>query len=328
MDKTLESFIPNVIAHFPTAAVSGIHKIQSLWSGYGGIYRLTLQGASVPSVVVKCISLSQNGEHPRGWTSNLSHERKLRSYQIETHWHQHYANQLSQSTKVPQLLYSENRLPYQVLVLEDLSINYPKLKQHCTLSDARTVVKWLAQFHAHFMHQKPEGLWPVGCYWHLATRPDEWKAMEDGPLKARAKELDGALNKARFQTIVHGDAKVANFCFGKNEKVAAVDFQYVGGGVGVKDLAYFIGSCFTDDECALYENTLLDLYIDTLKTALKNSGFENTEDLEKEWRQLYPVAWADFNRFLMGWLPDHQKLHAHALSKNTEALEYLDNLKK
>ena len=126
----------------------------------------------------------------------------------------------------------------------------------------------------------------------------------------------------------HG-AKVANFCFSDDgSKVAAVDFQYVGGGVGVKDLAYFLGSCFTEDECQLYENSILDFYFETLLAFLPNLELKEKVDLEQEWRTLYPMAWADFNRFLLGWMPTHQKLTSHALAKTNEALQSLKAWKK
>src|SRR5690606_8619427 len=105
--------------------------------------------------------------------------------------------------------------------MEDLSISYPKLKQSCTFDEAKFVVKWLAQFHAHFINSSAEGLWQTGSYWHLDTRPDEWNVMKDSPLKERARDLDEALSSARYQTIIHGDAKVANFCFGNKGTVAA-----------------------------------------------------------------------------------------------------------
>ena len=47
---------------------------------------------------------------------------------------------------------------------------------------------------------------------------------------------------ARWVRDVHGDAKVDNFCVGTGA-VAAVDFQYVGGGVGVQDVVYLLASC-------------------------------------------------------------------------------------
>lgn len=324
MNDALTPFLPNIQQQLGIGKILNIDKIQSLWSDYGGIYRLGLNDAKTPSIIVKYISLSENGNHPRGWGTNLSHQRKIKSYHIENHWYENYASSLPESVKVPDLLYSENRPPVQILVMEDLSICYPTLKQYCTLNEAKTVIKWLAKFHAHFVNSSAKGLWATGSYWHLETRPDEWNAMKDSQLKRRAKDLDHALSQAKFQTIIHGDAKVANFCFGQNDNVAAVDFQYVGKGVGVKDLAYFIGSCFTDEECELYENELLNYYFDELRNALYKKDFKEADDLEKEWRELYPVAWADFNRFLLGWLPNHQKLHTHALSKNKIALDYLD----
>ena len=306
--------------------ILGIDKLQSLWSDYGAIFRLRLQGGKVSSVVVKCIALEEKDNHPRGWATNLSHERKLKSYLIENYWYENYAGSLSESVKLPQLLHSEQKATAQVLVLEDLSISYPELKQGCDFEEAKTVVTWLARFHAHFINSNTEGLWPIGSYWHLDTRPEEWKAMEDNWFKENAIHLDRALNQAKYQTIIHGDAKVANFCFSDYNEVAGLDFQYVGKGIGVKDLAYFIGSCFTSSECELYENALLDFYFEQLGKSVLGLNHSEKIDLEKEWRTLYPVAWADFNRFLMGWLPGHQKLHTHALAKNEEAREYLERL--
>lgn len=70
------------------------------------------------------------------------------------------------------------------------------------------------------------------------TRPDELSAMKPSHLKGAAEAIDSKLNQCKFQTIVHGDAKVANFCFTPDSKsIAAVDFQYVGSGCGMKDVA-------------------------------------------------------------------------------------------
>ncbi len=327
MNDSLEPFVPEILEKLGAEAILESHKIQSLWSNYGGIYRLTFKGAKVPSVVVKCILLQENMHHPRGWSGNQSHQRKLKSYFIENYWYVNYVSSLPQSVKVPQLLYSKQQGNVQVLMLEDLSIFYPHLKQTCTYNEAKAVVKWLAAFHAHSLNTSTVGLWQTGSYWHLGTRPDEWSAMEESPLKRKAKELDRMLSSSKFQTIIHGDAKVANFCFGDDDEVAAVDFQYVGAGIGVKDVAYFIGSCFNGDACTLYESSLLDYYFEQLIHFAKQLNPLERTALEKEWRDLYPVAWADFNRFLLGWMPNHQKLHHHALSKNEEALKFLESRK-
>ena len=55
-------------------------EIQSLWSGYGSIVRYGLNDASIQSVVVKHVSLPETVAHPRGWHTDLSHQRKLKSY--------------------------------------------------------------------------------------------------------------------------------------------------------------------------------------------------------------------------------------------------------
>ena len=86
----------------------------------------------------------------------------------------------------------------------------------------------------------------------------------------------------------------------------AVDYQYVGGGCGMKDLAYFVGSCLYEDECERMESTILDFYFQTLHKALKQKQKEiNFKELEANWRKLYYFAWADFHRFMKGWTPGH-----------------------
>ncbi|MDX2479205.1 MAG: DUF1679 domain-containing protein, partial [Desulfuromusa sp.] len=149
--------------------------------------------------------------------------------------------------------------------------------------------------------------------WHLETRPDELEALTDLPLKNAAATIDRMLRDSPYQTLVHGDAKLANFCFSANgERVAAVDFQYIGGGCGMQDVAYFIGSCLPEEECEQLESRLLDTYFTVFKSAL--TIFHPTIDadvVEADWRKLFPIAWTDFHRFLKGWSPGHWKLNAY-----------------
>lgn len=281
--------------------------VQELWSGYGELLRLHLENGS--SVILKSIRPDEVKDHPRGWSTKTSDERKRRSYVIELAWYKNLANRLDDQTKIPKLLGSKNDGILQ-FVLEDLNmLGFDQRHSSLDLKGAKKCLRWLARFHGTYLGADPKGLWPIGTYWHLATRPDEYEIMEDGWLKENATAIDVQLNNAQYKTIVHGDAKVANFCFSK-DAVAAVDFQYVGGGCGMKDVAYFISSCFTSEEALKWEDELLETYFEELAKYVSKSEFEL---LEKEWRELYLFAWADFVRFLSGWAPDHYKLNDHSL---------------
>jgi thiamine kinase-like enzyme len=289
--------------------------LQSLWSGYGSIDRYTLSGCETPGVIVKHIRPPEAKRHPRGWDTNLSHQRKLKSYQVETYWYRHYAQECDEHCRIPAIIAIKQHGDETVIIMEDLDASgFPVRKQSLDLQEMKTCLNWLAAFHARFMKHKPKGLWTIGSYWHLNTRPDEHKAMPDGPLKENAARIDQLLNSAPYKTFVHGDAKLANFCFPTGgERVAAVDFQYVGGGNGMKDIAYFISSCLDENECAHFDQSLLDIYFDYLQQHLARYQPDiDADQVEKSWRPLYEIAWTDFFRFLQGWSPGHWKIHRYS----------------
>lgn len=300
--------------------------IQELWSSYGEIVRLFKENGKGESLILKKIRPVFINHHPRGWNTTNSHKRKLRSYQVEIEFYKNWAKRCKEECKVPVYFDSSQTEGNLSLLIEDLNqAGYWKRRIGLSYKESKVVIRWLANFHATFMNEEPNGLWKEGTYWHLETRPDEYATLEDGNLKNKAHIIANRLKTTKCQTILHGDAKVANFCFTEDlSTVAAVDFQYVGGGCGIKDLAYFIGSCLKAKQCETHESQILELYFSELKSALKS--IDSTIDftaLEQEWRSLYAFAWADFSRFLMGWSPGHQKLNYYALIKTKEVLQSL-----
>ena len=306
-------------------ACEEVEIIQSLWSGYGKISRYKLKGSTLHSVVVKHISLNESNNHPRGWNTDYAHNRKVKSYQVETSWYQQWNQHCSEPCRTAKFIGSFTQESEQWIILEDLDVHFPIRKQQLDLSQVKTCLHWLASFHGTFMSREPEGLWKIGTYWHLDTRPEEFEKIEHKELKLKARHIDDLLKGCTYQTIVHGDAKLANFCFSKSgEEVAAVDFQYVGGGCGMKDVAYFLGSCLSNAQCETETEALLDFYFSALEKALVNSTIEiDFKKLEQEWRKMYPIAWTDFTRFLLGWMPSHEKVNDYSLKLMKSVLSSL-----
>jgi hypothetical protein len=314
-------------------SVRSTDLVQSLWSGYGEIVRLNLNGANIPSVIVKWIDPPVEANHPRGWNTNLSHQRKLHSYQVEMAWYQQWSTSCSEYCRVPKCLYVGALESGQVIVMEDLdAAGFSERRDEVSRQDIEHCLLWLASFHAWSLGLAPEGLWPVGTYWHLATRPDEFAAMQNTQLKNAASAIDTTLSACRFKSLVHGDAKLANFCFSpvgvsaSEVAVAAVDFQYVGGGCGMKDIAYFLGSCLDEQQCFEQQDELLDFYFAALtaQVAIIHPAID-ARALEAEWRGMYALACTDFTRFLNGWMPEHWKLNSYT---EMQAMQAFDQCKE
>ena len=342
-----KQLVDQVLACTGASDIVRVDPVQSLWSGFGQILRLhleyttiiasnsvdtapietdSIESDSVKAVPIKTIIVKQvqppsQAQHPRGWNTDVSLQRKLRSYQVETCWYEHYAGAVPDVCAIPQLYSSHTHELHTTIILEDLDARFPRRRSGLSIDDCMPCLRWLARFHAHHLGSSGDGLWPIGSYWHLQTRGDEYATMANGELKQAAHALDAKLNSCTYQSLVHGDAKVANICFSNDgNHVAMVDFQYVGRGCGMRDVAYFLGSCLSDTDCEQYADKLLAIYFAEL---IRHVQADDKAALESEWRALYSTAWADFHRFLAGWMPEHNKINTYMQRMTDDALARL-----
>ncbi|WP_060980949.1 phosphotransferase [Vibrio splendidus] len=336
----------------------GVQVIQRLWGGYGELVRLVFSqenNAELKSVIVKHVALPDQAEHPKGWNTKLSHQRKVHSYQVETAWYQSFSQQWDERCPIPVGLQCELAENEWLIVMQDLAdIGFPLTSQFDVLavfddltnkdtqSDLASgytleeqkqrdaCLKWLANFHAKHINVDQEqsaSLWQVGTYWHLDTRPDELNALSDLQLKHQAQHIDRILRECPYPTLVHGDAKLANFCFDpESEKAAAVDFQYVGHGCAMKDVALFMSSAVRPQDCQEYEQEVLDIYFQHLKEALAHyQPHLSFDEVEAAWRPMFYVAWADFQRFVKGWSPEHWKINPYTEQLTQKVVKQLES---
>ncbi|MDO6695679.1 phosphotransferase [Aliiglaciecola sp. 3_MG-2023] len=330
MSQSYQSALLEILkGYFQDENLHKVESIQTLWSGYGEIARYWVPSMRL-NYVIKVVNPNTHSQHPRGWNTSFSHQRKLNSYQNEQTFYDKYSGLTDQYCRLPKCIASGESQQLRWLIMEDLDASgFTYRCSDASLELVKLGVRWLAYFHARFLNQATPELWPMGTYWHLNTRPDEYQKMPEGRLKDAATELDQQLNLASYQTLLHGDAKLANFCFSAQQTdIAAVDFQYVGRGVGVKDLAYFLGSCFFQEGLFQHADMLLDSYFGHLKKAISHYQINcNFEHLEEQWRALYPLAWADFERFLSGWATEHYKRNDFMQKQTELALMLLDKHK-
>ena len=294
-------------------------------------------------VVVKCATPPHRLSHPKGWNGEASHNRKCQSFKVENCFYSDVQVQTDASCRTAKCLGHSQQGEASLLVMEDLAHSgYSRTASSLTAAQCITVLKWLANFHARFVNVRGEfdsqslQLWPEGTYWHLATREDEFNAMSDGLLKQHAVDISTTLGDAHYHTLVHGDAKVANFCFTEDfSDCAAVDFQYVGYGAGIKDVAYFLGSALSTQTHMKHRDALLNTYFQALEDALHTRLANNDSSacfkradialIIAEWKYLYPFACADFYRFLAGWSPEHWKIDEELQYQTDIALSILEH---
>ncbi|SAM84256.1 uncharacterized protein UBRO_20127 [Ustilago bromivora] len=196
----------------------------------------------------------------------------------------------------------------KTLILEDLAIRYP------ILAEKRARVSFCPPPSEAAKGWKGKGLWQQGGYSYLSTRLSElefispidspWGRLGLHSASTIPVAIDWCLRNPPNRThlsLVHGDVKTANMAFSHDAaKLAMYDFQYVGVGLGVQDLAKFLTTSIparllTSRE---QEEELLRTYHDFLCNSLPEGAEYEWEDLMRDW-ELALVAWLTF---LAGWI--------------------------
>ena len=312
-------YLPLITQHYKSIKIT--ETITSLWSGCGEIVRCSLDEKAC---VIKAVNVPDHINHPRISQTEFAINRKRESYLVEFNWYQRYAPKLPVEAKTVSCYNALALEQTKVLILSDFAadgftnvqLNY----QHISC-----ILKWLANFHAFHLNSPPNALWLRGNYWHLDTRPDEYKVMLDSKIKENAQVIDKALAECPHQTLIHGDAKVANFAINTQAfEVLGYDFQYIGAGVGTVDVMYFLGSCLTEQQLYQKAEHYLNEYFEYFTKAMdKFNKKHQTDAVIHAWRDLWPIAWADFYRFLLGWSPQHKKINHFMLEQSDIALNKL-----
>ncbi len=287
-----------IAAALGARSVRRVEAIQTLWGGYGELVRVELMGAGMRTAIVK------HARPPRGARADASFERKCRSYDVEIAFYRTVASRCDDTCRVAKLLAARGSQTERewTLVLEDLDdAGYDQRVEEASGALVDACLAWLASFHARFVGETFAALWPVGTYWHLATRQAELAVTEDRALRDAAPRIAAQLAAARYQTLLHGDAKDANFCFTRAGAVAAVDFQYTGRGCAMSDVAYLLYGRADEPRDGI-DHARLDSYFRHLRRELaRRTDAIDADAVETEWRALYSVARLDFVRFLAGW---------------------------
>jgi Ecdysteroid kinase-like family len=148
---------------------------------------------------------------PSGSATDISHQRKLHSYQVECGFYSEFApvllqfasdNDLHIAIPTPLHVSYDHATHKAILVLTDLCSSYTQ--RHAgynsyTMKQTETCLDWLAGLHACFWGREakqiaeskdptalPTGCWRHGCYWHLETRPDEYSETDTSTPLGRA----------------------------------------------------------------------------------------------------------------------------------------------
>ena len=285
--------------------------LTSLWSGCGSIIECRLD--NVPCVI-KAIRIPSHINHPKIKQSEFALKRKQQSYNVEYNFYKHYSQHLPKTANSIECVSAINCGDEYALVFKNFT--QFGFTQASSLH-IKPILKWLAHFHAFNLNKQHDGLWEQGCYWHLNTRPDEFNALVSNPnnqfdIKAAAKKLAYQLEHPKYKTLLHGDAKVANFAVNSNNEIRGYDFQYTGAGVGIVDVMYFMTSCYSCEELHAHATSELTYYFYELEHALTQYQPNiPAQAVTKEWKALWPTAWADFYRFLAGWSPEHYKINSY-----------------
>ena len=284
-EPTIPSSIADIDASWMAAAmgqpITGVSHEQ-IGEGVGvssAVYRSTLEGGDLDSVVVKLPALAEEAV----FTSTV-----LRMYIREVRFFENLAHQ--SPIRVPAGYHGAVDLETSqfVQVMEDMgSMRMVDQNEGMNIDDAQRAVDELAAWHAAFWRKAdaPVDRGDVVCLSdpvYPAVLPmvfaEGWEkvnnAMDVDPVIAAVgpgwvdwmpsalERLSGAPN-----TITHGDYRADNILFDDEGNVVLLDFQLTGRGSASYDLAYFVTQSLAPDVAATHETALFNRWLDALIAA-------------------------------------------------------------
>ena len=302
-------------------------ELQSLWAGYGRICAVTAaqKNGEQLQLILKLVS-------PPCTIADEGHLRKVYSYEVERYFYQHVAPTI----ELPMAKCLSSTIAGDLLatLMTDLREEFPiagEKRADLTASQVYSALQWLAKFHSSPVHLEPKSLvlppleeaeanrdpnsrtvWRNGGYTYLATRRKEYAALATStsewsrlcqPAGRSIAEMAANVMTPRGRScegLVHGDVKSENlFSSQDGNSVAFFDFQYVGMGLGVCDLAKLFTCSVPLDmltkrvpltlDTTSGEKRLLDVY---------REGFgEYADDFSRHWE----TALVDWCRFQASW---------------------------
>ncbi|MBQ4875857.1 phosphotransferase [Pseudoalteromonas luteoviolacea] len=294
---------------------------QTLWNGCGTLEKCQI---GTRKYAIKISQVPDDLQHVNIQQTSFSLQRKIKSYVKEQHFYRHYALCLRDLCLLPQAIELHEINGKFITLLEDFEPLGFQNKSSVSTVHIKRVLDWLATFHANWLTEDTDNdefeTFGYGNYWHLDTRPDEYQKMPNSALKESAHKIDKTLKRIRYHTLIHGDAKLANFAFDDN-RVIGYDFQHVGLGNGLSDVMLLFTTVLNNAQLETECNDLLAYYFSRLQQALvhKCSAISFC-DLQQQWQESWCFIWADFHRFLQGWRPEHPKINDYMKKQTAIAL--------
>jgi len=231
--------------------------------------------------------------------------RRVGIYETEAGFYRDMALQPTFPIRVPRPYLSQydEDTSASILLLEDLSaVEFGDNLTGCSATDARIAVRQLGLLHAHCWNAPllKSLSWLRALTDEVQARAGIYQAMLPRFEQRCAEFLTPALREAarRFalvfpeysqqcsngpQTLTHGDFRADNLAFVQTSEgrgVTVFDWQVVRRSRGPRDLAYFLSSSLSVEQRRTLEESLLDLYDETLKA----NGVEgySTGDLRRD----------------------------------------------
>lgn len=287
---TVAAAIPNSIDEVTPAwlgDVTGfeVDKLTAELIGQGigvssALYRLALEGSQCPeSAVVKLPALDEAAV----FTSTV-----LRMYIREVGFFDRLAHEAP--VRVPGSHHAavDEATSSFVVVMEDLSgMRTVDQIEGMAPADAERVVDDLAAWHATWWGRAEEladagltvrlsdPIYPAILPMVFAEGWDKVCSAMDvpAPITAVGERFAGSIEhllrdlSGGVTTMIHGDFRGDNMLFGDDGHVALLDFQLIGTGSAVYDLAYFVTQSLTAEVAAASERDLFDRWIQRLQEA-------------------------------------------------------------